>query len=236
MTGISILGVTKRFGTTDALRGVDLEVAPGQVVALLGSNGAGKTTLVRIGATTVIPDSGSVHIAGLDAIASPAKARSRTGVVMSDERSFYWRMSGRANLEFFASLHGLGRREARARALEVLEAVEFPGDPDVRVDRYSSGMRARLAVARGLLGRPVVLLLDEPSRSLDPVAALSLRNLVLDLATTRNTAVLFVTHDLHEAAAVASVVVAIMRGQVAATIEGPTDASTLEKIFIEAGS
>jgi ABC-2 type transport system ATP-binding protein len=234
MTGISMVGVAKRFGTIQALKGVDLEVEPGQVVALLGANGAGKTTLVRIGATTVIPDSGSVSIAGHDAVASPAKARSRTGVVMSEERSFYWRMSGRMNLEFFASLHGLRKREARSRAVEVLEAVAFPGDPDVRVDRYSSGMRARLAVARGLLGRPDVLLLDEPSRSLDPVAALSLRKLVLDLAATRNVAVLFVTHDLHEAAAVASVVVAIMHGEVAATLRGPTDASALERIFVEA--
>jgi ABC-type multidrug transport system ATPase subunit len=172
VSGISFCGVSKRFGTTDAVCDIDLKIEPGHILAMLGSNGAGKTTLIRIGATTVTPDSGTVTIAGIDAIASPARARSRTGVVTSEERSFYWRLSGRENLEFFASLHGLGRREARLRAAEVLDAVEFPEDPDTRVDRYSSGMKARLTVARGLLGRPEVLLLDEPSRSLDPPAAL----------------------------------------------------------------
>jgi ABC-2 type transport system ATP-binding protein len=234
MAGITIRGVSKQFGPVAALDNVDLEVVPGQVVALLGSNGAGKSTLVRIGATTVIPDAGLVEIAGWDAVAWPEKARAHTGVVLSEERSFFWRLSGRENLEFFAALHGLGRRDARTRTTEALTAVDLGDVGDRRVDRYSSGMRARLGLARSLLGRPSVLLLDEPSRSLDPVAALAIRRLVLDLTSTRRVAVLFVTHDLHEAAAVASRVVMLAHGRIAAVVEGETDAATLERTFIEA--
>jgi ABC-2 type transport system ATP-binding protein len=232
MSGIVMSGVSKRFANTDALVDVDVEVPPGKVLALLGSNGAGKTTLIRIGATTVMPDSGTVIIGGVDALESPAKARSQTGVVTSDERSFYWRLSGRHNLEFFASLHGLGRKEARLRAVEVLETVGFVGDPDLRVDKYSSGMKARLALARGLLGRPSILLLDEPSRSLDPAAAFELRQMIEDLASAQGVAVLFVTHDLHEAAALATSVMVMRKGHVVARIDGPTDAGTLERHFL----
>jgi ABC-2 type transport system ATP-binding protein len=234
MSGIVMRGVSKRFATTDAVLGVDLEVPVGHVLALLGSNGAGKTTLIRMGATTVTPDTGSISIAGIDAIASPSKARQQTGVVSSEERSFYWRLSGRQNLEFFASLHALGRKEARARVVEALEIVGFPGDPDLRVDKYSSGMKARLALARGILGRPRILLLDEPSRSLDPAAAFELRKLIADLAGSQGVAVLFVTHDLHEAAALANSVVVMRKGEVVARVDGPTDAATLERHFVSA--
>jgi ABC-2 type transport system ATP-binding protein len=216
-----------------ALSGIDLEVDPGMVVALLGANGAGKSTLVRIGATSVIPDAGRVEIGGWDALAHPGAARAVTGVALSEERSFYWRLSGRDNLEFFAALHGLRRSQARARVGECLADVDLLDVAERRVDRYSSGMRARLGIARALLGRPSVLLLDEPSRSLDPVAALELRRMVMRLALMRRTAVLFVTHDLHEAAAVAEKVVLVATGRVAAVIGGPTDAATLERAFIE---
>jgi ABC-2 type transport system ATP-binding protein len=234
MAGIRMEGVTKRFGPVEALAGVDLEVSAGQVVALLGANGAGKSTLVRIVATTVIPDSGTVEVAGCDAVAHPADARARTGVVLNEERSFYWRLSGRDNLEFFAAFHGLGRRAARARATEALEAVDLVAVAERRVDRYSSGMRARLGLARGLLGRPSVLVLDEPTRSLDPTASIAMRRLVCELASARHAAVLFVTHDLHEAAEVASAVVIMVRGRIGARVEGQTDAATLEQLFVAA--
>jgi ABC-2 type transport system ATP-binding protein len=234
MAGIVIRGVSKRFGQVAALDRVDLEVPAGQVVALLGANGAGKSTLVRIGATTIIPDAGSVEMAGWNALTHPEQARAATGVVLSEERSFFWRLSGRDNLEFFASLHGLRHRDARARADEVLEAVGLTEVGDRRVDRYSSGMRARLGLARSLLGRPRALLLDEPSRSLDPVAASSIRSHVLELTDRRQCAVLFVTHDLHEAAAVAKLVVMLARGRIAAVVEGDTDAAALEQAFLAA--
>jgi len=229
-------GVTKRFGTMQALTGVDLQVPPGQVVALLGANGAGKSTLVRVAATTVIADEGTVRVGGWDVATSAGRARSRIGVVLNEERSFYWRISGRDNIEFFAALHGLGRRAARERAQEALEDVDLVEVADRRVDRYSSGMRARLGLARSLLGRPDVLLLDEPTRSLDPGASIAIRQVVLHLTEVRNAAVLFVTHDLHEAAEVASQVVILSRGRIVASIAGGTDAGTLERMFLESST
>jgi ABC-2 type transport system ATP-binding protein len=233
MAGITMRGVTKRFGPTEALKGVDLDVAPGQIVALLGANGAGKSTLVRIAATTMIPDEGAVEIGGWDVLRRPADARARTGVVLNEERSFYWRLSGRDNLEFFAALHSLGRRAARARAEEALRAVALEDVADRRVDRYSSGMRARLSLARGLLGKPSVLLLDEPTRSLDPMASITVRDLIRGLASTLGAAVLFVTHDLHEAADVASSVVILAGGRITTRVEGATTAAELEQLFVQ---
>jgi ABC-2 type transport system ATP-binding protein len=233
MPGIRMRGVTKRFGSTEALRGVDLDVEPGQIVALLGANGAGKSTLVRIAATTVIADEGTVEIGGCDALTHPASARAQAGIVFNEERSFYWRLSGRENLEFFAALHALGRRAARGRVDEALEAVDLADVGDRRVDRYSSGMRARLGLARALLGRPAVLLLDEPTRSLDPLASIAVRQLVRRLALVPGAAVLFVTHDLHEAAEMASNIVILAHGRVGARVDGGMTATALEQLFVE---
>ena len=229
-------GVTKRFGPTVALAGVDLGVAPGEIVALVGPNGAGKSTLLRILATSVVPDSGTVRIAGVDALASPVAARRHTGVVTGEDRSFFWRLSGRQNLEFFAALHGLRRREAAVAAAATLAAVGLGEVADRRVDRYSSGMRSRLGVARALLGDPAVLLLDEPSRSLDPEAAERLRQLVAAFATTRPAAVVMATHDLAEASAVATRVVVLEQGRVRAHLAGGDGTAGLAAVLAGAGT
>lgn len=231
--GLRTVGLEKRFGKLAALRGLDLEVPWGAIVAVLGANGAGKSTLLRILATTVLPDSGHAEVAGHDVVAHPAAARRSLGLVLGDERSWYWRLSGRSNLEFFAALHGLRRPAARRRADELLSAVALTEQADRRFDRYSSGMRARLSLARALIHEPPVLCLDEPTSTLDPVAAASFRELIRRQAEAGR-AVLFTTHDLHEAAAVASMVVVLARGQVAARVYDRPDAARLESILIEA--
>ncbi|MBW3575178.1 MAG: ABC transporter ATP-binding protein [Actinobacteria bacterium] len=227
------MGLKKRFGKLAALRGLDLEVPWGAIVAVLGSNGAGKSTLLRILATTVLPDAGHAEVAGHDVVTDSAAARRSLGLVLGDERSWYWRLTGRDNLEFYAALHGLRRPAARRRADELLAAVDLAHAGDRRFDRYSSGMRARLALARALLHEPPVLCLDEPTATLDPVAAASFRALVRRQADTGR-AVLFTTHDLHEAAAVASNVVVLAAGKVAAKVDDRPDAAQLEAILIEA--
>ena len=232
-TGVRVTALHKRFGDFPALRGVDLEVAWGSIVAILGPNGAGKSTVLRILGTTVLPDSGQVEVGGHDVVTSPAAARRALGLVLGEERSWYWRISGRHNLEFFAALHGLPRRAARARAQEVLRAVDLEDQADRRFDRYSSGMKARLSLARALLHEPPVLCLDEPTRTLDPVAALSFRDLVRAEAASGR-AVLFTTHDLHEAAAVASRVVVMVRGRVEAIAADSPDAAQLEHLLLTA--
>ena len=231
--GLRVVGLKKRFGKLAALRGLDLEVPWGAIVAVLGSNGAGKSTLLRIVATTVLPDSGHAEVAGHDVVTDSAAARRSLGLMLGDERSWYWRLTGRDNLEFYAALHGLRRPAARRRADDLLAAVNLAHVGDRRFDRYSSGMRARLALARALLHEPPVLCLDEPTATLDPVAAASFRALVRRQADTGR-AVLFTTHDLHEAAAVASHVVVLAAGKVAAKVDDRPDAAQLEAILIKA--
>jgi ABC-2 type transport system ATP-binding protein len=232
--GIRARGLHKRFGDVDALRDVDLDVAPGEIVTILGPNGAGKSTLLRILATTVLPDAGTVHIAGHDAVADPHAVRRVQGVSLGDERSWYFRLSGRENLEFFAVLNGMRRRDARSRAAVLLAEVDLAGVADRRFDGYSSGMRARLSLARALLVSPAVLLLDEPTRTLDPIAALAFREQMRDLAGRQGRTVLFATHDLHEAAAVSDRVVVLVGGRLTPVSEPEPDAATLERVLIKA--
>jgi ABC-2 type transport system ATP-binding protein len=231
--GIRVEGLEKDFSGHAALRGVDLEVPWGAIVALLGANGAGKSTLLRILGTTVLPSRGRAAVAGNDVVAHPAAARRCLGLVLGEERSWYWRLSGRDNLEFFAALQGLRRSDARARAGELLAEVGLAEAADRRFDRYSSGMRARLSLARALLCEPPVLLLDEPTRTMDPVAASAFRGEVRRQAAAGR-AILFATHDLHEAAAIASRVVVMADGRVAAIVDDPTDAASLEETLVRA--
>jgi len=231
--GIRVVGLSKRFGAVQALDGVDLEVQKGRVTAVLGKNGAGKTTLIRILSTAVVPDSGHAWIEDVDVARDPVTARRQVGVVLGEDRSFFWRLSGRQNLEFFAALRGLRRGEARRAADEALAAVELSAVSDRRVDRYSSGMRSRLGIGRALLGSPSVLLLDEPTRSLDPAVSCEIREVLRSLAEERGVAVFLATHDLHEAAALAAQAVVLERGKVAARLDGNTDATTLEELFVE---
>jgi ABC-2 type transport system ATP-binding protein len=233
--GVRISGLEKCFGPVEALAGVDLTVPWGGVVALLGPNGAGKSTLLRILGTTVLPDAGSVEVAGHDVVADPVAARRSVGLVLGDERSWYWRLSGRENLEFFGALHGLRRTQVRVRTHELLTSVGLAEAADRRFDRYSSGMRARLSLARALLCEPPVLLFDEPTRTLDPLAAASFREEVQSQAGAGR-AVLFATHDLHEAAALADRVVVLVSGRVRAVSDDRVDAGQLERILVDAAT
>ena len=231
---ISVAGLSKSFGSVSALRGIDLTVSRGEIVALLGPNGAGKTTLLRILGTTVLPDAGQASVVGYDVVSEAGAVRRRIGLMLGDERSWYWRLSGRENLEFFAILQGLSRRRARLRGAELLDDVGLTEAAERRFDGYSSGMRARLSLARALITNPPVLLLDEPSRNLDPSAAADFRATLQQFANQRGTAVLLATHNLHEAAAVAGRVVGLVRGRLAFTRMKTTDASELERVFIAA--
>jgi ABC-2 type transport system ATP-binding protein len=165
------------------LDGVNLHVARGEIVALLGANGAGKSTLLRVAAGLVAPRSGAVERAV------------RTGLGLAEERSFFWRLSVRENLRFFAALEGAPRDRIDA----LLDQVGLAGDGDLPVRACSTGMRARLALARALLGDPPLLLLDEMERGLDVGARELLRARLAAWASAERGA-LVVTHDLDEAA------------------------------------
>jgi ABC-2 type transport system ATP-binding protein len=207
-----------------ALDHVDLTVGAGEVVGLLGHNGAGKSTLLRIIAGLLLPDQGTVGGAAVH-----GSSRS-VGLFLAEERSFYWRLSGRANLEFFGALHGMGRRDAKRAAGAILDRVGLGEVADRRVDRYSTGMRARLGLGRALLGDPLIVLLDEPTRSLDPASSEHVRRLVAALAADGRTSVLLATHDLAEAAEVTTRVVLLHRGRIAEDRPGPPTIDELQAL------
>jgi ABC-2 type transport system ATP-binding protein len=203
----------RSFGSVEALRGVSLEVEPGEVHALLGPNGAGKTTLMRILTGLVDPSSGHAYV--LDRPAGRSRElRELIGLVPSGDRSFYLRLSGFENLTFFARMHGLRKRAARERAAELLEAVGLTEAGDRPMNTYSHGMQKRLSFARALIHHPAVLLVDEATHDLDPVAAEQVRDLTAAFAD-RGTAVIWATQRIEELTGFADRVTVLDRGTVA---------------------
>ncbi len=202
-----------------ALADVSFGVARGEVFGLLGPNGAGKTTLIKILSGLILPTDGRAVIEGADA-SRGAEARKRLGLVIADDRSFYWRLTGAQNLRFFGRLHGLYGNALERRIAHLLERLDLTAAAGSLFANYSTGMRQRLAVARALLHDPPILLLDEPTRSLDPVAARSLRRFVQDELVGRDgKTVLIATHNLHEAETLCTRLAIIARGRIVASGE-----------------
>jgi ABC-2 type transport system ATP-binding protein len=202
----------RSFGPVEALRGVSLEVETGEVHGLLGPNGAGKTTLMRILCGLVEPSAGSAYV--LDRRAGRSRElRQLIGLVPSGDRSFYLRLSGLENLAFFGRMHGLRRRAARERAAALLAAVGLDEAASRPVNTYSHGMQKRLSFARALLHEPAVLLVDEATHDLDPVAAEQVRGLTADCAGA-GTAVVWATQRIEELAGFADRVTVLDRGAV----------------------
>jgi ABC-2 type transport system ATP-binding protein len=201
-----------------ALSDVSCEVRAGEFFGLLGENGAGKTTLFKILATLVTPDSGSAIVGGHDVLKAPSRVREVLAPVIADERSLHWRLSGRENMRLFAALHGLRGAQATRRIEELLALVNLVDAADRLVSGYSSGMKQRLLVARTLLARPSVLLLDEPTRSLDPISARSFRQFLrADVALAQGCTVLLATHNAEEAFELCDRVGVLHRGRLVAT-------------------
>jgi ABC-2 type transport system ATP-binding protein len=189
-----------RIDYTMAVQGVSWEVHAGELFGLLGPNGAGKTTIFKMLSTSTIPDGGTAAIHGHDVVRHPDKVRCLIGCVMANDRSLYWRLSAAENLQLFGALHHLHGAEARHRIDEVLRIVELHDTRAKLVGTFSSGMKQRLLIARALLPRPRVLLLDEPTRSLDPLSARSFRNfLKTEISARQGCTVLVATHSSEEA-------------------------------------
>ncbi len=198
---------------TLAVDGVSLSVQSGSVLAILGPNGAGKSTLLRILAGLVLASGGGAHICGLDVVKGETRAKGMVGVSLGDDRSLYARLSGRRNLEFFAALHGLSQDEARQRIDEIGNLLEIPLDQSVQAS--SSGIRQRILIARALLHNPAVLLLDEPTKSLDPALAQGLRGFIRErLARHLGKTVLIATHNLPETELLGDEIAIMKRGRI----------------------
>lgn len=194
-----LLGQRKSRQAT-ALDGLSLRIEQGCFYSLLGPNGAGKTTAIKILCTLLLPDAGSARVAGLDVVHQDREVRARIGVSIRGERSVYWKLTGRQNLEYFASLYGYRGGSARKRVSETAEVIGLTERIDDYVERYSMGMKQRLAIGCAILHRPPILFLDEPTIGLDPVAGRSLRAFIRDeLCRQNGTTVLYTTHYMYEA-------------------------------------
>jgi len=213
-SAVHVEGVTKRFGATVALAGVDLEVAEGTVFGLLGPNGAGKTTLVRVLATLLEPDTGRAEVFGRDVVHEAAAVRELVGLTGQfaavDEI-----LTGRENLQMFGRLFDLSRDEARRRAAELLERFELADAADRPARTYSGGMRRRLDLASSLLTRPRILFLDEPTTGLDPRSRNEIWAIVRELVR-EGTTIMLTTQYLEEADQLADRIAVIDHGLVIA--------------------
>jgi ABC-2 type transport system ATP-binding protein len=212
---IEARGLTKHYGKTVALDGLDLVADAGQVVAVLGPNGAGKTTFVRTVATLLRADAGTLLVAGYDARHEPAAVRRVIGLA-GQFAAIEPAMSGRENLEMVARLFGQSRRAAKASASAVLEQLGLSDDADRLARTYSGGMRRRLDLGASLVGAPRLLLLDEPTTGLDPRSRIELWDAIRSLVIS-GTDVLLTTQYLDEADHLASQVVIIDHGKSVAT-------------------
>jgi len=214
-----------RRPTTTALDGLTLRVDRARVFCLLGPNGAGKTTLIKVLTTLVLPDGGRALVNGHDVVGSPGAVKDCVGYAINDERSFYWRLTGRQNLEFFGALVGLFGAGRDRKIAEVLRLTGLEAAADLRFNAYSTGMRQMLAFARALLTDAELLFVDEPTRSLDPRAADKIRAFLRDELVVRDGKTVFwATHDLGEAASMAHEVAVIDRGRV--RLQGAPEALT----------
>jgi len=204
-----------RVRETLAVDALDLSVAPGELFGLLGVNGAGKTTTIKMLATLLEPTSGEAWVAGRSVTTEPRAVRANLGCLLPGERTLYWKLTARENLHFFGTLHGMPPRRLKQRVSEVLELVGLADRGDERVEKFSSGMKQRLALARTILHEPPVLFFDEPTTGLDIHSARSLRTLIRNLAGAGRT-VLLTTHNLQEAQDLCDRVGIIHRGRLVA--------------------
>jgi len=223
--------------TIPAVREISFEVRAGEAVALLGANGAGKSTLLRILSTLLLPTSGHAFVAGHDAAQSPREVRRNLGYHAGSDQGFYARLTGRENLRFFGQLNHLSRTTARDRIAQFADRFELGETLDRQVRTLSSGTIQRLSLARALMHKPRVLLLDEPTRSLDAIAASSFRHfLKSEVLQQGTTSLLFASHSLREIELLANRVAILKQGRLIeldspAALAKQTSSSSLEEAF-----
>ncbi|HKC79778.1 MAG TPA: ABC transporter ATP-binding protein [Gemmatimonadaceae bacterium] len=203
------------------IRGISFDVREGELFGILGLNGAGKTTLLKILATLIVPDAGMAEVGGHDVGSDAQAVREMAAMVTAEERSLNWRLSAFENLRLFAGLHRMRTADATSRIGEALASVGLSESGNKLVGSYSSGMRQRLLLARALLSSPRVLLMDEPTRSLDPLAAHEFRRMLRDVIVDKGGAtVVLATHNAEEAFTYCDRVAVIHHGRVAALGSG----------------
>jgi ABC-2 type transport system ATP-binding protein len=197
---------------TYALKGISLSIPRGEVLALLGPNGSGKSTTLKLISTVLLPDRGTILVNGANTREQAQRVRQQVGFAIASERSFFPRLTVRENLGFFAALEDIPRSERCPAVSTILKDVGLEHHSDKQVMKLSSGLQQRLGIGRALIKRPRVLLLDEPTRSLDPAAANQLWTLVRHLAH-RGTTIVLATHNFTEAVCASDQVAILQKGQ-----------------------
>ncbi len=213
---VSFSEVSKSYGTVKALQGISFCMGRGEVLGFLGHNGAGKTTSIRLVLGLLKPDDGNVSLFGYDPYPDDGlrqEIRRKVGVVL-EEDSLYPYMSGRENLTFWASLHGLSGRQAARRVDELLQMVHLSDRAEFLVGTYAKGMKRKLALARALVNYPELLVMDEPTAGLDPEARVKVRNILKELVTLDGTTVFLTSHDLDEVQKICERIIILEKGQV----------------------
>ena len=221
--------------TVPALRGISLDVQPGDVLAVVGANGAGKSTLLRILTTLLIPTRGRAQVCGFDVAREPAKVRLQIGYHTGGDACFYSRLSARENLVLFAGLNNISEAETSKRIAEMTGPFGLGELLDRQVRTLSTGNIHRLGLARAMLHRPSVLLLDEPTRSLDPLAAAEFRRFLLrDIVGVHGATLVFASHTLAEVELLAGKIAVLDGGRLLACdtlagLKAAAGAGTLEE-------
>jgi ABC-2 type transport system ATP-binding protein len=198
-----------------AVAGVDFSVPKGEIFGLLGPNGAGKTTTIKMLCTLITPSAGDAHINGFSIAKDQQRVRENLGVMLTGERTLYWKLTGQENLEYFAALYHLDSAYAKKRIQELLKLVGLDERQDTLVENYSTGMRIRLSFAKALLNDAPVLLFDEPTASLDPQTSHLIRDIIRDLKREGH-AIILTTHNMEEADLLSDRVAIIDHGKIVA--------------------
>jgi ABC-2 type transport system ATP-binding protein len=222
---------------TTAVKGVSIKVKKGELLGLLGPNGAGKTTLIKLLCTLILPTEGGAVVNGYNIVKEEQQVRENIGLVTGEERSFYWRLTGRQNLEFFASLCGLSGQRAQKKINNIFNLIELQGKEDICVQEYSAGMKQKLAIGRALLNEPSVLFLDEPTKSLDPLASQNMRRFIhKNLVKEQGKTVILTTQRMEEVEALCERIIIIHNGEVkffGRVADLKAEKTSLEAAFIE---
>ena len=200
---------------------VSFSVRKGEILAILGPNGAGKTTLIKMLSTLVLPTSGKAFVCGFDVVKDDARVRHCIGLSTGFERSFYYRLTGFQNLQFFGALYGIRGKKLNDRINELMAFFDLENAKDMLYMKYSTGMKKKLSLARALIHDPKVLMLDEPTSSIDPKSAIEIRQRIVEMRAKKKSIIL-ATHDLHEAEALADRIAILKSGKIL-TIDTPTN-------------
>lgn len=219
MSFLEIEGLRKTFrsgwfnqNSVDVLRGASCSLEEGEILVLLGSNGSGKTTLAKIVSTLILPTAGQVRVGGFDLVRQSTKVRDQIALVTNDDRSFFWRMTCYENLRFFCILNNLSEANLKARIENFSQRLHLTSFLAKRFDCCSTGMKRRLSIARALMSRPRLLLLDEPHNSLDAASIQDVKNVVFDQVKNHGMSVLWITHQEQEIADLPHRVVCLEEG------------------------